>query len=141
MGEGDRRTGSSMGEEAAASGVCKAGEYEKGRAGNENSLPQLFAKFAVTKKALFGVVNFTYLGSYNTCNHPLISHFAFADDLVVFLNGDTRNLKKFRRILEDCQKGSGQQVNLNKSSFYTGKKTFVKGPPVGSKDDEDGQHA
>ncbi|VFQ83814.1 unnamed protein product [Cuscuta campestris] len=64
----------------------------------------------------------TYLGSYNTGNHPLISHLAFADDLVVFLNGDTRNLKKFRRILEDYQKGSGQQVNLNKSSFYTGKK-------------------
>ncbi|VFQ69366.1 unnamed protein product [Cuscuta campestris] len=59
---------------------------------------------------------------YNTGNHPLISHLAFADDLVVFLNGDTRNLKKFRRILEDYQKGSGQQVNLNKSSFYTGKK-------------------
>ncbi|VFQ76047.1 unnamed protein product [Cuscuta campestris] len=67
-------------------------------------------------------MNSTYLGSYNTGNHPLISHLAFADDLVVFLNGDTRNLKKFRRILEDYQKGPGQQVNLNKSSFYTGKK-------------------
>ncbi|VFQ89741.1 unnamed protein product [Cuscuta campestris] len=67
-------------------------------------------------------MNSTYLGSYNTGNHPLISHLAFADDLVVFLNGDTRNLKKFRRILEVYQKGSGQQVNLNKSSFYTGKK-------------------
>ncbi|VFQ90791.1 unnamed protein product [Cuscuta campestris] len=67
-------------------------------------------------------MNTSSLGSFNTGNHPLISHLAFADDLVIFLNGDTRNLKKFRRILEDYQQGSGQQVNLNESSFYKGKK-------------------
>jgi len=48
-----------------------------------------------------------------------ISHLAFADDVVIFLNGSKRNLRLLMGFLEDYQKCSGQLINNRKSSFYT----------------------
>ncbi|VFQ70656.1 unnamed protein product [Cuscuta campestris] len=64
----------------------------------------------------------TFMSHFNTGNLPMVSHLAFADDLVIFVNGASNNLKKLRKILDDYQKASGQEVNLSKSCFYTGKK-------------------
>ncbi|VFQ79404.1 unnamed protein product [Cuscuta campestris] len=62
-----------------------------------------------------------HLKNYNTGKSTLVSHLAYADDLIIFLNGRVRNLLRFKHILEDYTQGSGQEVNYNKSSFFASK--------------------
>ncbi|CAH9100480.1 unnamed protein product, partial [Cuscuta epithymum] len=46
-----------------------------------------------------------------------ISHLGYADDLLIFLNGDARSLKCFKKFLDEYQLASGQLINYHKSSF------------------------
>ncbi|CAH9101516.1 unnamed protein product [Cuscuta epithymum] len=50
-----------------------------------------------------------------------ISHLGFADDLLIFLNGEARSLVLFKKFLKDYQKASGQEINFCKSSIICGK--------------------
>ncbi|CAH9117544.1 unnamed protein product [Cuscuta europaea] len=50
-----------------------------------------------------------------------ISHLGYADDLLVFLNGDSGSILNFNKFLQDYQKSSGQTINLDKSLFLCGK--------------------
>ncbi|VFQ98433.1 unnamed protein product [Cuscuta campestris] len=43
------------------------------------------------------------------------SHLLYADDLIIFTNGETRNLIKVKHILSSFMKASGQSINLSKS--------------------------
>ncbi|CAH9059413.1 unnamed protein product [Cuscuta epithymum] len=51
-----------------------------------------------------------------------ISHLGFADDLLIFLNGEARSLVNFNKFLNSYQRASGQTINLQKSSFLCGRK-------------------
>lgn len=46
-----------------------------------------------------------------------ISHLAYADDLLIFLRGTQRNLRRFHTFLTTYENASGQKVNFHKSSF------------------------
>ncbi|VFQ60086.1 unnamed protein product [Cuscuta campestris] len=63
-----------------------------------------------------------FLKSYNSGRSLLVSHLAYDDDLIIFLRGGVRNLLKFKAILDQYSKGSGQEVNFSKSRFYVGSK-------------------
>ncbi|CAH9069343.1 unnamed protein product [Cuscuta epithymum] len=59
-----------------------------------------------------------------------ISHLGFADDLLIFINGDARSLVNFKKFLEDYQSASGQTVNLEKSNFITGKQATYRSSTI-----------
>lgn len=46
-----------------------------------------------------------------------VSHLAYADDLLIFLNASTRNLARFQTFLQEYQRASGQLVSYTKSQF------------------------
>nr|XP_027083566.1 uncharacterized protein LOC113705856 [Coffea arabica] len=48
---------------------------------------------------------------------PTITHLAFANDVIIFANGDMASLKKVMRILEWYQNDSSQLVNVQKSGY------------------------
>ncbi|XP_031100721.1 uncharacterized protein LOC116004702 [Ipomoea triloba] len=52
---------------------------------------------------------------------PTISHLAFADDIIIFINGSSNSLKALTESLRQYQAGSGQLINYNKSFFVTSK--------------------
>jgi hypothetical protein len=51
---------------------------------------------------------------------PSISHLLFADDNIFFTRGDKRSVTTLKSILQIYSEGSGQQVNLQKSSIFFG---------------------
>lgn len=50
-----------------------------------------------------------------------VSHLLFADDMLVFTNGRARSLRSLMGLLKVYENSSGQQVNLQKSSYYASK--------------------
>ncbi|CAH9101261.1 unnamed protein product [Cuscuta europaea] len=50
-----------------------------------------------------------------------ISHLGFADDLLIFMNGNARSLLNFKKFLNTYQEASGQVVNLSKCSIICGR--------------------
>ncbi|CAH9140209.1 unnamed protein product, partial [Cuscuta epithymum] len=54
------------------------------------------------------------------CGFP-VSHLSFADDILIFINGDARSLQNFKKFLGLYQRASGQAINFNKSNFVCGK--------------------
>lgn len=57
----------------------------------------------------------TYLGFKTPPGCPLVSHLAFADDVLIFANASTNSLKRLICVLEKYQADSGQQINSQKS--------------------------
>ncbi|RAL43260.1 hypothetical protein DM860_015150 [Cuscuta australis] len=51
------------------------------------------------------------------------SHLIYVDDIIIFSRGDNRNLLKLKVTLDIYLKATGQEINLNKSRFYTSKHT------------------
>ena len=49
------------------------------------------------------------------------SHVLFADDVMVFMQGDTRGIRNLMSFLDEYAQNSGQVVNKNKSSVFLGK--------------------
>jgi hypothetical protein len=52
---------------------------------------------------------------------PWISHLLFADDCIVFSEASQRGANRLQSILDIYSKGSGQQVNCDKSTVYFSK--------------------
>ncbi|XP_027156321.1 uncharacterized protein LOC113757111 [Coffea eugenioides] len=52
---------------------------------------------------------------------PTVSHLFFADDSLIFCKADPKNAAELRRILQVYEKGTGQMVNLEKSSVFFSK--------------------
>lgn len=62
------------------------------------------------------------LSPYSSGLHcPVITHLAFADDIIIFTNGSSSSLKALKETLRQYQAGSGQRINFNKSFFVTSK--------------------
>ncbi|VFQ94926.1 unnamed protein product [Cuscuta campestris] len=68
-------------------------------------------------------MNTQHLLRFNSGQVPFPSHLIYADDIMIFSRGETRNLLKLKVTLETYLKASGQEINLNKSKFYTSKNT------------------
>ncbi|KAL3537937.1 hypothetical protein ACH5RR_001303 [Cinchona calisaya] len=54
---------------------------------------------------------------------PTVSHVAFADDCIIFTQGDKNSLKWLLHFLELYQKGSGKKINFAKSSLFFPRKS------------------
>ncbi|XP_071933944.1 uncharacterized protein [Coffea arabica] len=50
---------------------------------------------------------------------PIVTHLAFADDVIIFSNGGRWSLRLIKRVLQDYSVASGQQLNPQKSCFLT----------------------
>ena len=48
---------------------------------------------------------------------PVVTHLAFADDVLIFTNGSITALKQIMQVLEAYQLSSGQLINVQKSGF------------------------
>lgn len=55
---------------------------------------------------------------YPPIGAPLVSHLLYADDLLVFANGDARTFSMLLRTLEKYENWSGQQISKEKSALY-----------------------
>lgn len=51
-----------------------------------------------------------------------ISHLFYADDMLLFANGHSRSLQRLKRLMNNYEVSSGQQINLDKSAFYASKR-------------------
>lgn len=49
---------------------------------------------------------------------PMISHLLYADDMVIFCNGQKKSILALRDVLRKYEGASGQLINLHKSGFY-----------------------
>jgi hypothetical protein len=59
-------------------------------------------------------------GFRNGVSGPAISHLLFADDSIFFTRADDRSINTLKNILQTYSQGSGQRINLQKSSLYFG---------------------
>lgn len=58
------------------------------------------------------------------CRHgPELTHLFFADDTLIFCRADKENAQKLKQILKVYEEGSGQLVNMEKSSVFFSKNT------------------
>ena len=59
-------------------------------------------------------------GVRNGRSGPPISHLLFADDSVFFVKGDDESTNTLKAVLKTYCEGTGQKINLHKSSIYFG---------------------
>jgi hypothetical protein len=59
-------------------------------------------------------------GLRNGADGPAISHLLFADDSIFFTRSDERSVNTLHAVLETYSEGSGQKINLQKSSLFFG---------------------
>lgn len=62
-------------------------------------------------------------------DHP-ISYLFYADDVLIFTNGSARSLHNFISLIQTYELSSGQQVNMQKSSFFLGPRGEQRGDPI-----------
>ncbi|VFQ76043.1 unnamed protein product [Cuscuta campestris] len=77
-------------------------------------------------KALTQGIHSRFLKPFNSGRGPIITHLCYADDLVIFLNGNTRNLLRLMSILKEYSLASGQDINWMKSRFFVSSKTPIR---------------
>lgn len=56
---------------------------------------------------------------------PLVSHLLYANDLLVFVNGEKRSMRRLVKILEIYEKWSGQLIDKDKSAHFFSKKIEI----------------
>ncbi|XP_059315569.1 uncharacterized protein LOC132066235 [Lycium ferocissimum] len=52
-------------------------------------------------------------------NGPQINHLCYADDLILFSSGERKSVKLLMKVLRDYEEASGQEINKDKTNFYT----------------------
>lgn len=50
---------------------------------------------------------------------PPLTHLFFADDSIIFIKAESKEIDTLKRILKEYEQASGQTINLDKSSFMT----------------------
>jgi hypothetical protein len=59
-------------------------------------------------------------GIRNGITGPPVSHLLFADESIFFTRGDVKSVSTLKSVLQHYSEGSGQRVNLQKSSIFFG---------------------
>lgn len=67
-----------------------------------------------------------YKGFFMNTNGPHVNHLSFADDTIMFCNGDKGPQEMFLGTLHSYEKTSGQLINKNKSCFTVAKNVNQK---------------
>lgn len=52
---------------------------------------------------------------------PNLTHLFFADDNMIFIKAEAKEIEALKRVLEEYEQASGQTINLDKSTFMTSK--------------------
>ncbi|VFQ82730.1 unnamed protein product, partial [Cuscuta campestris] len=65
----------------------------------------------------------SHIQLYNMGSVKFIGHLTYADDIMIFTKGDSINLLKLRKLLDEYSSDSGQVINSAKSKFYVKKTT------------------
>ncbi|VFQ93666.1 unnamed protein product [Cuscuta campestris] len=60
----------------------------------------------------------SHIHLYNMGSVKFIGHLTYADDIMIFTKGDSINLLKLRKLLDEYSSDSGQVINSAKSKFY-----------------------
>lgn len=56
---------------------------------------------------------------HHHCKESKLTHLCFADDLLIFCDGDTQSIKNILNIIEQFTEVSGLAINISKTSFFT----------------------
>lgn len=80
-------------------------------------IAQQILSFRLNKKQGLGELRAYKLGRYVES----ISNLFYAGDMLIFTNGRIRSLQRLKRLMNLYEAASGQQINLQKSSFYSSK--------------------
>lgn len=62
-------------------------------------------------------------GLHPKCKEVVLTHLSFADDMVIFTDGEASSLRGIISTLKEFQRESGLAINLSKSALYMGGKT------------------
>ncbi|CAH8258518.1 unnamed protein product [Arabidopsis lyrata] len=79
----------------------------------------------LSKKLDAGVLNHVY-NPHPLCLAPLITHLSFADDVLIFFDGDESSLEGILIILEDFRVGSGLGLNKDKTALFLDGGNFLR---------------
>lgn len=63
-------------------------------------------------------------------NEKPITHLFHVDDVLLFTNGAARSLRTLMSLLREYQASSGQQINIQKSTFYVGSKAMHRASSI-----------
>ncbi|CAL9228649.1 unnamed protein product [Arabidopsis halleri] len=71
----------------------------------------------LSKKLDKGVISQRF-GPHPDCVAPLITHLSFADDVLIFFDGEEGSLRGILSILDEFKEGSGLAVNRDKTALF-----------------------
>ncbi|KAF5201766.1 RNA-directed DNA polymerase (reverse transcriptase)-related family protein, partial [Thalictrum thalictroides] len=74
--------------------------------------------------ALFNSATVKHMAYAGTCPGP--THILFVDDIVIFINGHMRGLRRLKKLLLAYQQSSGQSSNPGKSKLFLGAMSIDK---------------
>ena len=97
--------------------------YFKGKTGLRQGDPMSPLLFAVVMNVLSYMLNRGaedgIFGYHPGCAEVKLTHLAFADDLLIFLDGSEASLAGVFTVLSQFQKFSGLEVNISKTSMFS----------------------
>lgn len=82
-----------------------------------SSLLFVLAMDVLSKKLDKGVISQRF-GPHPDCVAPLITHLSFADDVLIFFDGEEGSLRGILSILDEFKEGSGLAVNRDKTALF-----------------------
>lgn len=106
--------------------VCINGElcgYFKGIKGLRQGDPLSPYLFVIALEVFSHLLNREYnnanIGFHPLASDPHVSHLAFADDIMVFFDGEENSLRNITSVLDNFHLWSGLQMNKDKTELFT----------------------
>jgi len=104
--------------------VCVNGEtcgFFKGTKGLRQGDPLSPYLFVLAMEGFTQMLTKSYnnnlIGRHPSATNPLVSHLAFADDIMVFFDGNSQSLEKIADVLQDFSVSSGLSMNKSKTDL------------------------